>query len=257
MMRLDPRRRRWLGATVVAAVLASASAAPLHAQTTDGFLLGAPQGTFTLRGGFAKARANSDLFTDLTETFTLKRSDFSGGSIGGEFAVPLGSNLELTTDLGAMWSNSPSHYRAFTDNADREIEQTTQLVRVPLTMNARLFLTPPGRSIGKFAWIPNTITPWVGGGAGLMWYRLRQQGDFIDFQTNAIREDDVLESSGWTPMVQGMAGADLSLTPRLALTGDARYLWAKRPALSNDFFEGYQPLDLSGVALTLGLTVRF
>jgi hypothetical protein len=245
-----------MGTTLVAAVLALASAAPLHAQTTDGFLLGAPQGSFTLRGGFAKARAQSDLFTDLTQTFTLKRSDFSGGTIGGELSLPINSQFELSTDLSAMWSNTPSHYRDFTDNADREIEQTTQLMRVPLTFNGRLFLTPPGRSIGKFAWIPNTVTPWVGGGAGLMWYRLRQQGDFIDFQTNIVHGGDVLETDGWTPMAQAMAGADVSLTPRLALTGDARYLWAKRPAVGNDF-QGYEPLDLSGVALTLGLTVRF
>lgn len=256
-MRLELRRSRGVRATLMATVCVLAWAGSAHAQTTEGFLLGAPQATLTLRGGFQKASASSDLFTELSQNLTLTKNSFSGATLGAELAIPVSSTLDLTADLGVLWSNTPSHYRNFTDTRDQEIEQTTQLMRVPLTANARLYLTPPGRAIGKFAWIPNTLAPWIGGGAGMMWYRLRQQGDFIDFATNNVNNGEVLESSGWTPMAQAMAGADLSLTPRLALTGDARYLWVKGAALNTEYYSGYQPIDLSGVALTLGLTVRF
>ena len=51
-----------------------------------------------------------------------------------------------------------------------------------------------------------------------------------------------------------MGGVDFTLTPRIALTGDARYLWSS--ASMNESFEGYDKIDLSGVFLTLGLTFR-
>jgi hypothetical protein len=87
-----------------------------------------------------------------------------------------------------------------------------------------------------------------------MWYRFTQQGEFVDFQTNDIFRDH-LESSGWAPTVQGLAGVDLTLTPRLALTGEARYSWAR--AQLSDAFVGFDRIDLSGTSATVGLTVRF
>ena len=245
------KNARWIGGLL----LAVAVTAPLHAQAGDGYLFGPPTGTFTLRGGLSHANANSDLFTDLTQQFTLAKRDFSGFTLGGDVAWSVAPNVDFTIDLGFTSTTSPSHYRNFVDLDNNEIEQSTTLVRVPVTANAKLYLAPTGRSIGRLAWIPSAVVPWVGAGAGFMYYRLDQTGDFIDQSTNVVSPDE-LHSSGSTPMAQAMAGADVNLTPRLALTGDARNLWTKGPKLSSDF-RGYQPLDLSGVALTLGLTVRF
>jgi hypothetical protein len=51
-----------------------------------------------------------------------------------------------------------------------------------------------------------------------------------------------------------MGGLDVSITPLLALRGEARYVWAKAP-LGRDF-SGFNRIDLSGVQGTLGLTFR-
>ncbi len=241
-------------AAALVAIAVSAVAAPLHAQSGDGFLFGQPRGSITLRGGFSHAQASSDLFDELTQNLTLRKSDFSGATGGAEFAARVAPNVDLTFDAGYMSTSTPSHYRNLVDTQNREIQQTTALQRVPATVNAKLYVVPRGRSIGQFAWIPNSVSPWVGAGAGLMWYRFRQDGDFVDTSTLNVRHDTFV-SDGWTAMAQGMAGVDLSLTPRLAITGDARYLLTRRPQLSSDF-QGYQPLDLSGIALSLGLTVR-
>lgn len=235
-------------------LLGGVCAAPLHAQSGAGYLFGAPWGSITLRGGYSHAQAGSDLYDEMTQTLTLSKKDFSGATFGAELAFPVTSSLDLSFDAAVMSTNAPSHYRNFVDNNNGEIQQTTGLSRVPLAVNARLYLTPPGRSIGKFAWIPNTFTPWIGGGAGVMYYRFHQDGDFIDPTTNNVYADN-FQSDGWTPMTQAMAGVDVSISPRLAVTGDARYLWAKRPTLSSDY-QGYQPLDLSGALLSLGLTIR-
>jgi hypothetical protein len=55
-------------------------------------------------------------------------------------------------------------------------------------------------------------------------------------------------------VLQGMAGAEFSITPSLALTGDARYLWAKGD-LGTDF-GGFNKIDLSGVSASIGLSLR-
>ena len=242
----------WRAVGMVAVVVLGA--VPLRAQSGDGYLLGRPVGSFTLRGGYSHASAGSDLFDEVTQNLTLKKGDFSGLALGSALGFSVGDNVDVALDAGYMSTRTPSTYRSFVDNSNREIRQTTALQRVPATVGAKLYLAPRGRSVGRFAWIPASVAPWVGAGAGFMWYRFRQEGDFVDFTTNNVRHDE-LTSDGWTPMAQGVAGVDVSVGARYALTGDVRYLAAKRPRLSTDF-QGYQPLDLSGVALSLGFTVR-
>ena len=122
-----------------------------------------------------------------------------------------------------------------------------------LTFGIKQYLTPTGRTVGKFAWIPARITPFVGAGAGVLHYRFHQSGDFVDFQTMDVFAAQ-FTSAGWTPTAHAFASLDYSLGPRFALTSEARYLWS-RAALSRDF-SGFQKLDLSGLATTAGITVR-
>jgi hypothetical protein len=158
-------------------------------------------------------------------------------------------------DVGYSRAESGSQFRHYLDNNNLPIQQTTTFERVPITANLRWYLTDPGRSIGKLAWIPNKIVPWVGGGVGTMWYRFSQEGDFVDFSNlNVFTPAEPLSTSDWTVMGQGMAGVDVSLTPTVALTADARYLWAR--ATPGGDFNTFSSIDLSGVAVTLGLTFR-
>jgi opacity protein-like surface antigen len=124
---------------------------------------------------------------------------------------------------------------------------------VPLTANLKAYLVPRGRSVGSLAYIPAKVVPWVGVGGGLEWYKLEQSGDFINMGTGVVYNDR-LTSSTWAPAVQGMGGVDVTLTPRIALTGDARYLWSR--ASMNDSFDGFDKIDLSGVSIALGVTFR-
>jgi hypothetical protein len=76
----------------------------------------------------------------------------------------------------------------------------------------------------------------------------------VDFENLDIFPD-VFESSGWTPTAHVLAGADFSLTPRLALNAEGRYGWAK--ADMGPDFVGFDKIDLAGFQATLGLSVRF
>jgi hypothetical protein len=239
---------RWL-------VLLFLAPAALHAQDSgNGYLFGDPAARLNFRVGYARASANSDLFQETTDLLSLSKSDFSGPTFGGELAFRLSPRVDLSFIADYEGVTLNSHYRHFVDNNGKEIEQTTTFQRVPMTANLRLYLTPRGRSIGRLAWIPAGVVPWLGAGAGGMWYRFRQEGDFVDFANNNNVVPLKVMSSGVTFAAQGMGGVDITLTPHVALTGDARYIWAKAGPGAD--FQGFQKIDLSGVSMTLGLTFR-
>jgi len=240
---------------VLTVVAIAALPVAVHAQDAgNGFLFGAPAGSFTLHGGWTAASAGSDLFAFTTNELTLKRRDFSSPEIGGDLALRIAARTELVMSSSASGVWKHSEFRHFIDNKGLPIEQTTTFKRIPVTLGVRQYLTSTGRSIGKFAWIPARIAPYVGAGGGLMYYRFRQDGDFIDSKSMNVY-NDMYTSEGWTRTAHVNAGVDYALGPRFALTTDARYVWSSA-ALSNDF-SGFQPLDLSGVSTTVGLSVRF
>jgi hypothetical protein len=231
-------------------------AVPVAARAQDegkGFLFGAPLGSLTIRGGWALARARSDFFAFTTERLTLDRSDFSSPAIEGDLAFRVTPRTDIVISSGLSGMDRRSEYRGFIDNNDQPIEQTTTFRRVPITLGVRQYLTPTGRSIGRFAWIPTRLAPYVGAGGGIMYYKFRQDGDFIDPSLNVF--SSVYESDGWTRTMHVLAGIDYSLGPRFALNSEARYLWSNAE-LSRDF-SGFDRLDLSGLSTTIGLSVRF
>jgi len=240
----------------VISALALASLAPVvPAQDMgNGFLFGAPTGSFVVRGGWAMARAGSDLFSFTTNQLTLNRGDFSSPSGDIDLAFNVTPQWQIVASGSVAITNRRSEFRHFEDNNNLPIEQTTSFSRVPLTLNVKRYLTSTGRSIGRFALIPSRFAPYVGIGGGVMHYRFRQSGDWIDFKTMDVFPSEY-ESDGWAPTANVQTGVDYSLNARFALTGEARYVWANAP-LSQDF-QGFQKLDLSGFSTSIGVAVRF
>ena len=220
----------------------------------EGFLFQRPVGSITVRGGYAHASASSDLFDFVTSTLTLGRGDFSSPTGQVDLAIHVAPRLDLDLGAGIARSSSSSEYRKLIDQNNQPIEQTTSFLRVPLTADVRLYLTPQGREIGRFAWVPSRFAPYVGIGGGMIGYEFRQSGDFVDPSTNNVFNSD-LKTSGWTPVAQGVAGLDYTLSPRFALTGEAKYLMAR--AHPNEGFSSFDRIDLSGFTTTLGLKLRF
>lgn len=221
----------------------------------DGFLFSVPRGSLSVRVGMNNPTARSDLFDFTTDTLTLNRSDFAAVSAAIDFSFATQVRfLDAFVSVGYAGSKAPSEFRNWVDLNDQPIEQTTMFQRLPITAGVKAYLAPRGREIGHFAWVPSRIAPYVGAGAGLMWYRFRQEGDFVDFQTLDVFGAK-FESDGWGPIVQGMAGVDVTVTPRMSLTADARYVHSDA-RVSGDF-SGFDKLDLSALTTSLGLTFRF
>jgi hypothetical protein len=235
-------------------VLVSTSGSLFAQGTGDGFLFRAPSGTIALRGGFDHASANSEVFKFVTDQLTVNRREFSSAALVFDVAYKVKPRVDAVFSVATSKSTMPSEFRGWLDNNDRPIEQTTEFQRVPVSAAIKAYLGRPGRSIGHFAWIPARYAPYAGAGGGVMWYRFGQEGDFIGFQTLKVFPDR-FDSDGWTPTAHAFGGVEVSLTPRLAITTEGRYQWA-RASLSRDF-SGFDQIDLSGFTITSGILLRY
>ena len=253
-----------LPAVVTAALIALTIAGPAAAQGSGkGFLFSQPVGSFSIRGGYAFANAGSDVFSDAMSQLTLDKSDFGAFSWGGDISYAAKPRLDIVFDGGASSTTENSEVRDFVEDLPNgesaPISQSTQYRRVPLTIGIKYYLADRGRAVGQFAYIPSKYAPYVGIGAGAMYYKFKQTGDFVDFATDPEFPDifsATLESTGWAPMAHGAAGIDYTIGPWLALTAEARYQWAKA-RLDPEIFVDYDKIDLSGLTGTVGFKVRF
>jgi len=223
------------------------------AQKAD-FLFKHPTVTLGARFGYALPRAGSEIFDFTREQLTVEKRDFNAFSVGGDLSVRLTDRLDATLALGVAWSDARSEFRDFVDNDDLPIEQTTSFTRVPVTVGLKAYLLERGRSISRLAWVPNRWAPYLGAGAGIVWYQFEQVGDFVDFETLEIFFD-TFESRGSSPLAYVAAGSDFSVGPRWLLVGEVRYSWASA-AMGRDFTD-FDNIDLTGVKATVGVSVRF
>lgn len=254
-------------AAVCAAVLASAPAAaqrddprpdPAQRDRSPDFLFGRPSVTVGVRGLWRSARADSEIFDFTQDLLTLEKGDFSGPGLALDAAFPVTQRLDALFGFEFSRSSALSEYRDFVEDNDLPIEQITEFSQVNLTGSIELALTPRGREIGRYAWIPRRVVPYVAAGGGLLWYDFLQDGDFID----AVGCDVAcpifsarLSSSGWTPSAHVAGGVDVKLTNRFYVTGEAQYLWAQA-TLKQDFV-GFDDIDLNGLRITGGIQFVF
>ena len=249
------RRRRGIPAAVALAALLAAGGTA-GAQGGPGFSFRAPSASLSLRAGYGAPSARSDLFDFVTDTLSLGRGDFGGMSLAADFALLAspGSRWALVLGVGHQASSARSDFRNWEDSDGRPIEQRTQFRQVPLTLGVRLALASPGRQIGSLAWVPARLTPYVTAGGGATWYRFRQTGDFVDFETFDVF-NTTIQTTGWGATGYAGGGMEFTLRPGVALATDAR--WRFGGADVGGDFEGFDRIDLSGLAVTTGLTFSF
>ena len=238
----------------------AASEAPRAAETSGetqprpDFLFGRPGHSLAIRGEWYQARAESDIYTFVSEQLTLDAGDFNAPGFALDVGFALGSRLDALVGFDYTRAFASSEYRDFIDSDDLPIEQDTTLRQVDLTGSVEFAITPRGRAIGQYTWIPSAVVPYVGGGGGFLWYKLEQVGDFVDIIDLSIFAAR-FESSGWTPSAHVFGGVDIKLAPQVFLTTQARYVWADA-ALKRDF-SGFDPIDLTGLRIAAGVQFVF
>jgi hypothetical protein len=218
------------------------------------FLFEPPRGSITVRGSWLFARSGSDWYDFVTDQLTLERKDFNVPGFGFDVNGPVTRRLEVGFSFDVSRSNRLSEYRDWLDNNRLPIEQTTTLMEMNFSGNVRYALLERGRQVSNLVWVPRTIVPFVGGGAGAFRYKLEQIGDFVDFQDLSVFSS-VFASEGWTPSAQVFGGVDVRVLKHVAVTVDGRYLWAAAE-LGRDWVD-FKPIDLTGFRVSAGVNFIF
>ena len=223
------------------------------AQTPD-FHFGRPNGSVGIRLGWVVPNEGGDLFAFVRETLTIEKGDFRTRAIGAEVSAAIGGWASVVVDYEYSGSSLGSETRRFFGSDGLPILQQTRLRVHQLSAGIKLPLTAPGRSISRYAWIPNAVVPYVGGGLALVKYTLNQDGEFVDFVDQSIFRHEFI-STGTTSGAYAAGGIDLQLWRFVALAVEGRYLWANAPLKLS--FSGFEGIDLSGFRVTTGVSVPF
>ena len=264
------RTGAWLAATAIAslAMLAvtpgraiaadddqnQAAAQPRDPDRRADFLFGPPRGSIAVRGSWLFASANSDLFDFVTDQLTIDKKDFNAPGLGAYFSLALNSRIDVQFGYEYQKTDKPSEYRDLVDNNFAAIEQSTSLKTSQAVASIRYSLTPRGRDVSRFAYVPSRFVPYVGAGGGALYYDFMQTGDFVDFVDLRVFPD-VFRSKGWAPTAHAFAGVDVQVYRALYATVEGRYTKASAK-LSPDFID-FDPIDLSGFKLAAGINFLF
>jgi len=237
--------------------LAAPSVAAAQSGATPDFLFGRPRASIGVRGSRVFARAGSDLFRFVEQNLTVDRNDFDAPAVEADLGIRITERLDAVFGVDVSQKSIASEYRHLVDNNRQPITQSTRLREVNLGGSVRVALTPRGRGISRFAWIPARVTPYAGGGGGALWYELTQSGDFVDALAPPPQPifSDLFQSKGWTPSAHAFGGVDIRFWRAWYMTFDGRYLWASA-RLGRDF-QGFNPVDLAGFRLSAGVNVLF
>lgn len=248
-------------AVALVAVALPAALAAQGAPARD-YIVGGGDVRFALRAGADQPLAQGEFFDFTTDLLTLSRRSFLAPAGEAELGWRLGTRAELVVSAGFARSSAGSEYRRLVGTDDLPIAQRTTLQRIPVAVGVRYNLRTPGRRAGSLAYVPTRgLVPWVAAGGGAMRWRLEQAGEFV-FENDAI-DPATFRASRWAPMAHAGGGIDWLVGTRTSVTLDARYTWARRafPAAPQrpgtvGGFEGFDPLDLSGIAIRAGLSWR-
>jgi len=201
-------------------------------------------------GGFIP-RADSNLFRDDSELYTVDKEDWRGVTGGAEFTFEPSDHVEFGLHLDGYSRTVDTNYRNYTRPSGSEILQSLRLTLVPLGATLRLLPTD------RYA----TLQPYVGVGPDLVFYKYEEFGDFIDFGSEDLDIDsDHFRSEGVKPGFHVVGGLRVRLGHDFSVLGEARYQWA-RARMGDDFRP--QPgqdalrLDMSGLSAVVGLSIRF
>jgi len=185
---------------------------------------------------------------------TLDKKDFNAPVFGVDVAIVVTPRIDVLVGFDASRAGKESEYRDYVDNQLLPINQKTTLKERYVSGSVRFNLVPRGQSVSRFAWVPRTVTPYVGAGGGALWYLFEQNGDFVDFVDLSVFTD-YFSSKGFAPSAHVFGGADLRIYRALFLAFEGRYVWATA-TLGSDFID-FDPIDLGGFRLSTGINLLF
>ena len=198
-----------------------------------------------LKFGLFYPECNSDLWSTNFENLILQKSDFQSDQFFLEWETTINPILSVGFQIGSMTKPEvDSEYRDYTYSDGTSIGQALMYKVQPYELTFKIY--PVKKR--------HLIFPYVGVAVGFYRVTYEQWGDFIDFDYGDTYEGDFLSK---TTSLGGSGFVGIVLRPnRTIMIGiEGRYQHLKS-RLSSEF-EGFEPLDLSGVSVSFTVGAMF
>ena len=237
--------------------------------------------SFSLRLGYFMPRALSNsyltdhpdsLWTIELDQMSFDRQDYRGGMMGFSYDRFLGPNMSLALTVDFYNRTRTGFYNDWVVNSLEEGDFAFPYelyLGDDIIHSYRVHITPLQLSL-KFLPLGRRtkLIPFIGGGASLTFWGVKMFGEQVNFADPWIYTDPELgdidiypveplngrESNiafGW----HAFGGLQFPIGYRATIEAEARYHGAK--GRFNDLFVGFDDFELSGLALTLGLSYWF
>ena len=228
------RKRISVGALLAVVGLVSASV-PAAAENSVRFRLGqvTPDG-------------ESEYWEGKEIDFTGEAEDLEGVYGGLDFLFEPTDFVGLVVSVDRFENDLDQEYRDFVDTAGNPIVHQTNLEITPLTVGVLVRVAPPR----------SPVRPYLGAGAGLYFWRLEEDGEFIDFTTDPPEIFEAEFTDEGQPFgYYLMAGIEVPVGPYFSFFAQGR--WDEADDELEDDFTGLGELDLSGRRIAAGIAWRF
>jgi hypothetical protein len=203
-------------------------------------------GAVRFRLGLYHPQGNSKYWDDKFEGFTGDIANFKDTTWGMDFLWRLSPSSGLLFSGSFFEGRTNQAYRDWVDGDGNEISHTTRLGEWDMT--AAFYFQPGGRR-GK-------VAPYFALGGGFMWWELRENGWFIDFNDPNLPVVPADYRDRGTALVAfALAGLEIPLSWSWSFVAEGRYKWAE-DELGGEFADA-GTLDLSGYEVTAGFGWNF
>jgi opacity protein-like surface antigen len=236
--------------------------------------------TFTIKAGyyFPRTQGGMDSLWKIEfDQMSFKKSNFTASILGLSYEYFLTKELSLELSADTYYKTKAGFYRDYVGYAfdqgdfafpaseytgDFDIEHAFRVRLTPVQLSLKVL--PMGRR-GRFV-------PYVGGGVGFYFWSVGLRGEMIDFsntdyvyddpdlgevQIYPINVSDTFEGGRMNIGYQAFGGLMVPIGNRITLNGEFRYNFIKGKFKSDSAFFGFEDFDLSGGALTFGLSYWF
>jgi opacity protein-like surface antigen len=198
-------------------------------------------GEFRVWAGGFQPDAHGDYWENKFRDFSGSRSDLRDVIGGGDFIYHFDRYNAVMFSASYYTTTIGQSYRNFLDQNNNRIRHNTDFDIGSGSVAYVLF--PAGTH--------TPVIPYLGAGVGFYNWRLREAGDFIDFDHGNAIFSAINVDSGTAFAYFFVAGLEIPVTRHLALLIDGRYT-KSHDTLGRDF-EGFGRLDLSGGQVVGGL----
>jgi len=233
-------------------------------------------GIVTFKIGYFIPQAKSDLWAEEFNNMSFSENSFHNTYFGFSYEYFFTREISFALTIDGYSKNKSGYYNGYVGYQD--VDETlwaypddyvgdftpSHSFNISITpVQFSLKLTPLGRR--------NKIIPYVGGGVGIYLWNVRLRGDLIDFSDEwydiveevtiyPIYSTDTRENNRISVGWHAFAGFMFPVARRMTFEVEFKYNSAKGKFPEDDpnqGFHGFEPFDLSGYQISLGLNYWF